>query len=82
MNKKFSIDFAKIEPFLIIQTKNSLSTSTFIFSTISQISKTKFYELWAQACRNLNSIKFANFLSITCPIKSFDSKFRCCYDSK
>ena len=38
-----SISLAKVELFLIFQTKSCLSTSLFIFSTISQILKTKFY---------------------------------------
>ena len=35
--------------------------------TIFQILKGKFYVLQLQACRNLKSIKFANFLNITYP---------------
>ena len=39
--------------FFIIKTKNSPSTSAFIFSTIFQISKTKFSCIfWTQKCRN------------------------------
>ena len=67
MEKKFPIYFAKIELFLNCETKSSLSTSVFIFSNISKIWETKFDVLWAQMCRNLKSIKCANFLSITCP---------------
>ena len=59
LKKKILIDFAKIEIFIIFQTKSSLSTSSFIFSTIYQILKTK-YEFWAYSCRNLKSIIFAN----------------------
>ena len=40
---------------------------TFIFFTMSQILKRKFYVFWVQTCRNLKSIKFANYLSIICP---------------
>ena len=39
----------------------------FIFSTISRILKTKFFVFWTQKCRNLKSIKFANFLNIIYP---------------
>ena len=37
----------------------------FYFSNIPEISETTFYVLWTQTCRNLKSIIFANFLSIT-----------------
>ena len=63
----FSIYFAKIELFLNFETKRSLSTSVFIFSTISQILKRNCYVLQTQTCRNLRSIKLSNFSSITCP---------------
>ena len=43
MKQKFPIYFAKIERFFIFETKSSLSTSVFIFSTIPKIFKTKFY---------------------------------------
>ena len=52
--------------FLNFGIKSNLSTSIFIFSTISQILLTKFYVLLPQTYRNLKSIKFTNFLSITC----------------
>ena len=42
MKHEFSIYFAKIELFFSFETKSSLSTSVFISSTISQISKKKF----------------------------------------
>ena len=61
MEKKISVYFAKIELFIISEIKSSLSTSVFIFSTISQILKTKFHVVWTQTCRNLKSIKLANF---------------------
>ena len=67
VTKKIPIYFAKIELFYKFETKTNLSTSVFIFSTISQILKIIFYVFWAQTCRNLKSIKFANFLRITCP---------------
>ena len=38
--------------FFIIKLESSLSTTVFIYSTISQISKTKFYVFWTQTCRN------------------------------
>ena len=60
MKKKILIYFAKIELFSILETRSSLSMPVFIFSTISQISKTKFHVIWTQTCRNLKSIKFAN----------------------
>ena len=41
--KKNSIYFAKNDLFFIFETKSSLSTSVFIFSTVSQILKTKFH---------------------------------------
>ena len=66
MKKQCPIYFAETELFFNFETKNSLSTSVFIF-TISQISKIKFYVLQTEACRNLKAIKFAYFLSITCP---------------
>ena len=47
--------------FIIFETKSSLSTSFFNFSTISHIFKTKFYVLWTSTCRNLKTVKFANF---------------------
>ena len=43
MNKIFPIYIAEIELFLNFETKTSLSTSVFIFTTISQFSETKFY---------------------------------------
>ena len=63
----FPIYFAKIELFFNFETQSSLSTFVLIFFNISEILETKFYALWTQTCRNLKSIKFANFLSITCP---------------
>ena len=59
---KCPVHFAKIALYFIFGTKSSLSTSVFIFSNIYQILKTKFYIFWTQTCRNLKSIKFANFL--------------------
>ena len=53
MKKKISVDFARIELFFIFQTKSCLSTSVFISSKISQISKTKFYVISTQTGRNL-----------------------------
>ena len=38
--------------FFIFETKFSLYTSVFNFSTIFQIWKTKFYVFWKQKCRN------------------------------
>ena len=38
--------------FFIVETKCNLSTSVFIFSTIPQILRTKFYVFWTQTCRN------------------------------
>ena len=67
MKTNFPIYFAKIELFLNFETKSSLSASVFIFSNILEIFEIKFYALWTQTCRNLKSIKFANFLSIICP---------------
>ena len=67
MKTNFSVYFSKIELYIIYKTKNCLSTSVFTFSTISKILKTKFHVVWTQTRRNLKSIKFANFLSITCP---------------
>ena len=64
---KFSIYFTKIELFFIFETKSSLSTSFFILFTISRIFKSKCNVFWTQTCRNLKSIKFADFLSFTCP---------------
>ena len=48
----FSVYFAKTELFFIFGTKSSLSTSVFIFSTISQILKTKFHVVWTQTRKN------------------------------
>ena len=45
MNKNFPIYFVKIEFFFNFDTKTSLPTSVFIFSTIPQILNRKFYEL-------------------------------------
>ena len=67
MNNFFSIYFAKIELFFNFETKSSLSTSVYIFPPISQILKGKFHILETQTRRNLKSIKFSNFLGITCP---------------
>ena len=67
IKKIFPIYFAKIEPFFVFQTKNNLSTSLYIFSTILQILKIKFYVFWTQTRRKLKPIKLANFSSITCP---------------
>ena len=54
--KKSSILTKYIAKFLFTaKTKSSLSASVYIFPTISQ------------TCRNLKSMKFSNFLSITCP---------------
>ena len=63
----FPIYFAKIDLFFNFESKSSLSTSVFILSTIFQILKGTFHVLYTQTCRNLKSIKFANFSSITCP---------------
>ena len=41
----------------------------FSISVDSWILNRKFYVLYTQKCRNLKSIKFFNFLSITCPWK-------------
>ena len=65
MNKNFPIYFAKIEISFNFEIKSSLSTSVLVFSTLTQILKRKFYVLWTEICRNLKSIKFSNFLSIT-----------------
>ena len=65
--KQFPIYFPKIELFFIFETKSSLSTPIFIFSTIPQSLKTKFDVHWTQTCINPKLIKFANFLSIACP---------------
>ena len=67
MKIKIMIDLTKIELFFICQIKSSLSTSAFIFSTVSQILRTKFDEFWTQRCRNLKPIKSADFGNITCP---------------
>ena len=53
MKTKISVYFAKIKLFFIFETRNGLSTSVFIFSTISQILKTKFHVAWTQTCRSL-----------------------------
>ena len=45
MKTNFPIYFAKTEIFFNFETKISLSTSDFIFSTISQILNRKFYVL-------------------------------------
>ena len=45
VKKKFSIYFAKIELLFHFETKSSLSTSVFIFSTISKIFKSQYYVL-------------------------------------
>ena len=69
--KKFN--FSKIYPehFSITKTKNSLSTSVFIFSTISQILKIKFYVFFGHKHLETGancSHGFAIFFSsITCP---------------
>ena len=54
---------AKRAYLLNFETKSSLSPSVFIFSKITEIFETKLYVLWAQTCRNLKSIKFANYLN-------------------
>ena len=64
IGKNFLIYFAKIELFFTFGIKSSLSTSTIIFSDISEILETKSDVLWTQTCRNLKSIKFFNFLSV------------------
>ena len=64
IKKKFRQILLKLNFFFIFQTKSSLSTSAFIFSTIFQILKTKFHLLRRQTWRNLKSIKFANLPSI------------------
>ena len=46
IKQNFPIYFAKIELFFNFETKSSLPTSVFIFSTISQIFKRKFYEFY------------------------------------
>ena len=43
--KKISIDFAKVEICFIFQAKSCLSEFAFIFTTISQIIGTEYYEL-------------------------------------
>ena len=53
--KKNFVIFCQNWTFCIFETKSSLSTSVFIFSTISQILKTKFHVVWTQTCRNLMS---------------------------
>ena len=45
VKKNFPIYFAKFELFFNLDTKSSLFTSIFIFSTISQIFKRKMYVL-------------------------------------
>ena len=45
LKKKISTYIAKIELFFNFETKSCLSTSVFIFTTISQILKRKFYVL-------------------------------------
>ena len=61
MKKKCLIDFVKIKLFSISHTKRNLSKSVFIFCTISQILKTKYYVSWIQTSRNEKTIKFAIF---------------------
>ena len=53
----------KLNSFYTFQIKLSISTFVFIFSAISQILKTKFHEFWSQTRRNLESMKFANYLN-------------------
>ena len=71
MKNKFSVYFAKINLFLIFETKSSLSTSFFIL-TISQILKNKFYFISTETYRNQKTVKFANFLNITCPLRQYN----------
>ena len=70
MKTNFPIYFSKIELFFNFETKSRISTSVSIFSNISEILETKFYALWTQTRRNLKSVKFANFRSITCPSRA------------
>ena len=72
IKKKISDIFCENWTSFNFDTKISISTSVFIFSTISQILKRKVYVLWTQTCRNLKSITFANFLSMYhMPLKKF-----------
>ena len=70
MNTIFAIYIAKIELFFNFETKSSLSTSIFIFTTISQILERKFYLFSTQTCRNLlsksESVKFSLIESVVC----------------
>ena len=61
MNGIFPVYIHKIKLFFNFQTKNGVSTSVFIFSVISQILKTKVYEVCRQKCRNLKSIKYSKY---------------------
>ena len=67
MKQIFRYIFLKFNLFFIFEAKSSLSISVLIFSTISQILKSKFYVLWTQTCKILKSIIFTDFRSITCP---------------
>ena len=55
-----------IQHFFIFPNKTYVSAFIFMFPTISQILKSKFYVLWTQTCRNLKSTKFFDLPSITC----------------
>ena len=66
MKNIFPKDFAKIKLLSIFQSKCFLSASNSIFFAISQILKAKFYVFWEQTSKNLKSVKFTDFLSITC----------------
>ena len=70
--KKSSILAKHIGIFFIVATKSSLSTSLFIFSTISQILKTKFYVFWKQTCRNWTKYELATFLKYHMPLTLFE----------
>ena len=60
--KKSSILEKYTEKFVfIIKTKNSPSTSVFIFSDISQILKTKFDIFWTLTCRNWTQLFTCTF---------------------
>ena len=54
MNTILPIYIAKIGLFFNSETKISLSTSVFIFTTISKILKRTFYIFWTRTCREPN----------------------------
>ena len=66
MKKNFPIYciLLKLTIFLNFETESSLSTSVFMFSNNPEILETKFHALWTQKCRNIKSIKYANFVSV------------------